>query len=156
MMGNSSPRQVKICLMVWEQALLKIYGLLPEAPSRKQLWSRTSNSNSLKMLVFIGSFILTVIAASVQATNWILLGDIIKPNLIFVILMILGVMNPGWIRRAVLVLAAALILKFAPGFSFLDLTFIGAVAASMVLMDFLPWRQPINLLLAVIVGTIII
>jgi len=108
------------------------------------------------MLVFIGSFILTVIAASVQATNWILLGDIIKPNLIFVILMILGVMNPGWIRRAVLVLAAALILKFAPGFSFLDLTFIGAVAASMVLMDFLPWRQPINLLLAVIVGTIII
>ena len=108
------------------------------------------------MLVFIGSFILTAIAAFVQATNWILFGSIIKPNLIFVILMILGIVNPGWIKRAILILTAALILKFTPGFSFLDLIFVGAAAASIALMDFLPWRQPINLLLAVLIGTIII
>jgi len=108
------------------------------------------------MLVFIGSFILTIIAALSQITNWILIDAIIKPNLIFVVLMILGIMNPSWIRRAILILAAALILKFTPGFSLLDLTFIGAVVASMILMDFLPWRQPINLLLAVTTGTIII
>ncbi len=108
------------------------------------------------MLVFTGSFVLTIIAAFVQTTNWILLDATIKPNLIFVVLMILGIMNPNWIRRVILILVAALILKFTPGFSLLDLTFIGTLVASMALMDFLPWRQPINLFLAVTIGTIII
>lgn len=108
------------------------------------------------MLVFIGSFILTVIAAFVQTTNWILLDATIKPNLIFVVLVILGIMNPNWIRRATLILVAALILKFTPGFSAFDLTFIGASVAAIILMDFLPWQQPINLFLAVTVGTAVI
>lgn len=108
------------------------------------------------MLVFIVSFILAIIAASVQATNWILLDATIKPNLIFVVLVILGIINPNWIKRAILILVATLILKFTPGFSLFDLTFIGTAAAAMILMDFLPWRQPINLFLAVTVGTVII
>ncbi len=108
------------------------------------------------MLVFIGSFILTIIAAFFQATNWILFDATIKPNLIFVVLMILGIINSSWVKRAILILVAALILKFTPGFSLLDLTFIGATVASIILMDFLPWQQPINLLLAVTIGTIII
>lgn len=108
------------------------------------------------MLVFIGSFILTIVAASVQATNWILLDATIKPNLIFVVLVILGIINPNWIKRVILILTAALILKFTPGLSLLDLTFVGASVAAIILIDFLPWQQLINLFLAVTIGTIII
>src|SRR3989344_4368363 len=107
------------------------------------------------MLVFIGSFILTVIAASVQTTNWILVGNIIKPNLILVVLLILAFINPSWIRRAILVLAAALILKFTPGLALLDLTFIAAIVVSILPVDFLPWQQSINLFPALTIGTII-
>ena len=107
------------------------------------------------MLVFIGSFILTVIAASVQTTNWILVGNIIKPNLILVVLLILAFINPSWIRRAILVLTAALILKFTPGLALLDLTFIAAIVVSILLVDFLPWQQSINLFPALTIGTII-
>lgn len=107
------------------------------------------------MLAFTVSFILTIITASVQVTNWILLDAIIKPNLILVVLIILAVVNQKWIRRAILILTAALILKLTPGFSFSDLVFIGTAVASMALMDFLPWKRPINLLLAVTIGTII-
>lgn len=108
------------------------------------------------MLVFIGSFILTIITAFIQTTNWIVLGDIIKPNLILVMLIVLGIINPSWIRRAILILTAALILKFTPGAALFDLIFVGASFISVVMMDVLPWQRLISLLAAVAAGTIII
>lgn len=108
------------------------------------------------MLVFIGSFILTIITAFIQTTNWIVLGDIIKPNLILVMLIVLGIINPSWIRRAILILTAALILKFTPSAALFDLIFVGASFLSIVMMDVLPWQRLISLLAAVAAGTIII
>lgn len=108
------------------------------------------------MLVFIGSFILTIITAFIQTTNWIVLGDIIKPNLILVMLIVLGIINPSWIRRAILILTAALILKFTPSAALFDLIFVGASFISVVMMDVLPWQRLISLLAAVAAGTIII
>lgn len=108
------------------------------------------------MLLFIASFLLTIVAALIQTTNWMLFDSILKPNLILVVLIILALVNPSWSRRAILILAAALILKFTPGINFSDLAFLGAVFSSIVLMDILPWQQPISSLLAILFGTIII
>lgn len=108
------------------------------------------------MLVFTASLILTAVVAFIQTTNWILLGNIIKPNFILVTLVTLTLINPSWIRRTALIAAAALILKFTPGLAFLDLIFVGAALLATLLADFLPWRQPVSLLVATLAGTVMI
>ena len=108
------------------------------------------------MLVFTASLILTAVVALIQTTNWILLGNIIKPNFILVTLVTLTLINPSWIRRTTLIATAALILKFTPGLAFLDFIFVGAALFAILLADFLPWRQPVSLLLAILVGTVMI
>ncbi|MBI2013024.1 MAG: hypothetical protein HYS88_01050 [Candidatus Colwellbacteria bacterium] len=108
------------------------------------------------MLVFTASLILTAVVAFIQTTNWILLGNIIKPNFILVTLVTLTLINPSWIRRTALIAAAALILKFTPGLAFLDLIFVGAALLATLLADFLPWRQPVSLLVAILAGTVMI
>src|SRR3989344_5909980 len=108
------------------------------------------------MLVFTVSLILTAVVAFIQTTNWILLGNIIKPNFILVTLVTLTLINPSWIRRTALIAAAALILKFTPGLAFLDLIFVGAALLATLLADFLPWRQPVSLLVAILAGTVMI
>ncbi len=108
------------------------------------------------MLIFIVSFLVTAAAAIIQSTNWLLLTALLKPNLILVILLILATINQNWIARLLLVLTAALILKFSPGLAYLDFIFMGSVLSAIALMDLLPWRQTITLLLATGFGTIII
>lgn len=108
------------------------------------------------MLVFTASFILIVIAAFIQTTNWLLFEDTIKPNLALITLIVLALINERWIGRTILILTAALILKFTPGPALPDFIFIGAVVLSIILTNSLPWRQPINLLAATFIGTIII
>ncbi len=108
------------------------------------------------MLLFIASFVLTTIAAFIQTTNWILIGNLTKPNLILVTLLILALVNHGWLPRAFLILSAALILKFTPSLAVFDFIFIGAALSSILFMDLLRWRQPLNLFAAILVGTIII
>ena len=108
------------------------------------------------MLVFTASLILTAVVAFIQTTNWILLGNIIKPNLILVTLVILALINHSWIRRTALITTAALILKFTPGLALLDFIFVGAALLAILLADFLPWRQPVSLLVAIPIGTVIL
>ena len=108
------------------------------------------------MLVFTASLILTAVVAFIQTTNWILLGNIIKPNLILVTLVTLTLINPSWIRRTALITTAALILKFTPGLALLDFIFVGAALVAILLADFLPWRQPVSLLVAILVGAVMI
>ncbi len=107
------------------------------------------------MLIFITSFILTATAALIQTTNWSVFDATIKPNLVLVTLIILASVNPGWMRRTILILTAAVIVKFTPGFTPLDLIFIGAAALSILLIDFLPWREPVNLSAAAVAGTVV-
>lgn len=108
------------------------------------------------MLIFIVSFTLTIITAFIQTANWTFFSATLKPDLILVVLIILALVNPNWIKRAILILTAALILKVSPGITFPDLIFVTAAVASIILMDFLPWRQPANLIPAVSLGTLII
>lgn len=108
------------------------------------------------MLIFIVSFILTAAVALLQTTNWILFDAIIKPNLILITLIVLAPINPIWTRRALFIFTAALIVKFMPGFALFDLIFIAAAALSIILMDILPWRGPVNLSAAVVTGTVAI
>ncbi|MDP3991585.1 MAG: hypothetical protein Q8P66_01625 [Candidatus Colwellbacteria bacterium] len=108
------------------------------------------------MLVFTASLILTAVVAFIQTTNWILLGNIIKPDLILVTLVTLALINHSWIRRTALITTAALILKFTPGLALLDFIFVGAALVAILLAGFLPWRQPVSLLVAILVGTVMI
>lgn len=108
------------------------------------------------MLVFIGSLALVVITAFIQMTNWLLIGAIVKPNLLLVVLVILATLNPGWIKRAILVLMAALIVKAGPGFVLPDLIFAAAALISIILLDVLPWQRTINTLIAASAGTLVV
>ena len=105
------------------------------------------------MLIFIASFAATAVLALVQTTNWLILGAFIKPNLILATLIVLALVNPGWMKRAILIATAALILKFTPALAVADLIFVGAATTSILLLDFLPWQGSVNLLAAIVVGT---
>ena len=107
------------------------------------------------MLIFIVSFIITAVLGFVQTTNWLLLGAIVKPNLILTVLIVLASINPSWTKRIILVLTAGVIVKFTPGFAALDLIFIGAALFSIFLLDFLPWQGPVNMLTATVAGTVV-
>lgn len=108
------------------------------------------------MSVFIGSFIAVVIAALIQATNWMLLGNTIKPNLVLIVLIALSYLNPNWMKRLIFIFIAAIVIKQAPGFTFPDLVFFSTILLAIALADFLPWQQTINSLLAVTAGTLIL
>lgn len=106
------------------------------------------------MLVFIGSLILVLIAAFIQMTDWMLVGAIIKPNLLFVVLIVLATANPSWPKRLVLILTAAFAVKISPGLVLPNLIFTATALASILLLDILPWQRTINVLVVVAAGTL--
>lgn len=111
------------------------------------------------MLVFIGSLVLVAISAFIQMTNWMLISAAIKPNLLFVVLVVLMTLNPNWIKRLILILVAVLIIKEIPGILGITLShliFVSAALIATILLDILPWQRTINTLVAVVAGTLII
>lgn len=67
-----------------------------------------------------------------------------------VALMVLVIKEPIW--KAVVILVAALLLKFRPGIDIENLVFIGSVVLTLVLAETLPFRERVNRTVAVIVG----
>ncbi|MBI3088687.1 MAG: hypothetical protein HYY99_00260 [Candidatus Colwellbacteria bacterium] len=108
------------------------------------------------MLVFIASFLLTIIVSLIQATNWLVVDSIIKPDLALAALIVLALINERWPERAFLILTAGLILQFSPDFAISNFIFMGIAALSIILADYLPWQQPISILLAVFIGTVLL
>lgn len=107
------------------------------------------------MFLFIVSTIFLAAAAFLQTTNVPLIG-LVKPNLVFAILVVFAHVYKDWPRRSILILLSALILKFSPSLAWADIIFIATAFLIMALVDYLPWRRLINSIAAVIIGTVII
>jgi len=106
------------------------------------------------MLVFIASLVSVLLVSALQMTNIIFVGDI-KPNLIFALFAVLAHYNKNWTRRGILVLLSAVIVKFSPVITWLDIIFVLILFLVIALVDYLPWRKAINSVSAVALGTVI-
>ena len=107
------------------------------------------------MLLFFASIISLAIAAFLQTTNFFLIG-LVKPNLVFALLVVLAHAYKDWTSRIFLILMPALILKFSPALAWIDIIFIATAFLIIALVDYLPWRRLINSVVSVIIGTVII
>jgi len=107
------------------------------------------------MLRYTVSVGIVAAAAFLQTTNLLFIGQV-KPNLIFALLAVFAHFEKDWIRRTVLILVPAIVLKFSPLISWLDLIFITSAFLIMALVDYLPWRRAINSIFTVIISTVII
>ncbi len=106
-------------------------------------------------MIFIASLIVTIGASLLQGTNLMMFG-IVKPNLPLALLPVLATLDRSWIRRSILILTSALILKFSPGLEWLDIIFIGSLYIAIFLIDYLPWRQILNLVIGVMIASVML
>jgi hypothetical protein len=107
------------------------------------------------MLQFIVNFLIIVFGALIQITNVAFISTL-KPNIVLACLVAISVFQKDWIGRSILILMAEIILTFQPTFGWMDLVLISTFALTMALVDFLPWKKIINIILAVIFGTTIL
>jgi len=107
------------------------------------------------MLLYFVSAITLAIAAIVQTTSIFVIFSI-KPNLVFALLVLFAHIYKNWPKRALLILAPALLLKFSPTLAWIDIIFIASAFLIMALVDYFPWRRIINSVFAVVLGTVII
>lgn len=107
------------------------------------------------MLLYIVSVIILAIAALVQTTSIFVIASV-KPNLVFVLLVLFAHIYKSWPKRALLILASALLLKFSPTLAWIDIIFIAVAFLIMALVDYFPWRRIINSAFAIIFGTVVI
>lgn len=106
------------------------------------------------MLLSIASAVLVALVSFVQTTNLIFVGGI-KPNLVLALLGTIAHYSKNWFVRTFLILLSALILKFSPAITWIDIIFIFTALLVVALTDYLPWRRAINSVSAVVIGTII-
>jgi hypothetical protein len=97
------------------------------------------------MWQFIVSLLLVAALALIQLTNWFSAANL-KPNLILALLAALTLFEPNWLKRSIFIFTAVFLLKFSPTLNWLDL----------ILIDNLPWLKPVNLLVAIVAGTILL
>lgn len=107
------------------------------------------------MFRFIISIVFVGFAALTQLTSYAFIGSV-KPNLTLVVLLVLSLIYNDWFRRAVLIFLAALFLKFGPGVEAQNVMFIIGALFGIFVIDKIPSVKFVNLLLAVIVGTLTI
>jgi len=99
-------------------------------------------------------FILLVGALSfLQAFGFSVFG--VKPNLALAVLIAISFFIANLWEGFLLVLLAALILKFAPGFEKGILTFSLIAAAGLIVKKYLPWRYFLSNLILIGIGTFI-
>lgn len=103
---------------------------------------------------FIASVAFVIGASFSQLTGISLAG--IKPNLTLVLLAVLAQYHKNWFTRAVLALIAALMLAFEPSITWSDALFVASAFLTMALVDYLPWREMVNALTAVLAGTFVL
>src|SRR3989338_1004781 len=105
------------------------------------------------MFRFIPSIVLVVFASLTQLNSYAFVGSL-KPDFTLVVLLLLSFVYKDWLRRATLIFLAALILKFGPGVEVQNVLFIIGTLLGIFVIDKVPSTKLINLILAVIVGTL--
>lgn len=107
------------------------------------------------MLQYTASLVVLAAAALLQTTSLVFIYQV-KPNLVFALLVVFAHFYKSWTKRTFLILIPALILKFSPTLSWMDIIFIASAFFIVALTDYLPWRRIINSIFTVVIGTIII
>lgn len=105
------------------------------------------------MFRFILSVILVAFAALAQLTNYVFVGSI-KPNFALVIILLFSLVYKDWLRRAIFIFLAALFLKFGSGVEIQNILFIISSFLGIFMLDKIPSIKLVNLILAVIAGTL--
>jgi len=104
---------------------------------------------------FITSLALVVLAASVQLTGYSYIGGL-KPNLTLILLLVLFLSYKDWLRRAIIIFIAALVLRFGPGLEIENIMFIASAILGAFLIDKIPSWKFVNLIVATVIGTLLI
>ena len=107
------------------------------------------------MSQFIASVFIIAITALLQTTHLIAVTGI-KPNLVLIMLAILAAFHKNWLVCLSLILIATLIITFSPMITWLDVIFIAPMLFVVAVVDYAPWRKLINVLIAIVAGTLII
>ncbi len=76
----------------------------------------------------------------------------VKPDLTLLAVLAMSAYEKRWIRRIAWLIIAAAILKFTPGIDWRLALFTASAAFGMILSDYLPWKRPVNFLIAVAVS----
>lgn len=105
------------------------------------------------MFQSIISIVLVASAALIQITNYFSVGNI-KPDLSLVFILAIALKRKEWIIRLILVLIAALILKFSVSLDAQLILFIMSAVLGMIILDYLPGTQAINFVFAIAAATI--
>lgn len=104
------------------------------------------------MFRFIANLALIVLAALLQLTNYAFIFGI-KPNFVLILILILSIHYKDWLKRAILILVAAIILKFGQGIEIQSALFILSALFGMLIVDKFPSFKFVNLLLALVIAT---
>jgi len=107
------------------------------------------------MLLFSASTIALIVAAFLQTTE-ILSFNLVKPNLVLILLVVLSSVYKEWPHRFILLVIGSIILRFSQTFELSDLIPLSAMLLAIVLLDYLPWHRIINVQISVLIGTIIL
>ncbi len=106
-------------------------------------------------LSFILEIFIIALASFVQLTNAAFFNAV-KPDLALALLLAMAAYDKRWERRISWLIVAALILKFMPQFDIQALFFVLAALIGMLIIDYLPWRHWIGVVVAVIAGTLVV
>lgn len=106
------------------------------------------------MFKFAVSLFLIITFSLFQTLDLSMAGAKINP--ILPIIFILSIIVRDWFERIIMVLTAALIIKFYPGFELQNVIFIAIGVLGMAIMDLLPSRPLINILITTSVATVLI
>ncbi len=107
------------------------------------------------MWQFIISATIVSLTAFIQTTNLVFINGL-KPDLVLIVLAILAAIHKEWKIRTPLALIAIFILKFSPMINWMDVIFAATVFMAMSLVDYLPWKKLVNIIVSIMIGTIII
>ena len=105
------------------------------------------------MFRFIASLGLVALAALLQLTNYAFIAGV-KPNFTFVAILIFALIYTDWLKRAILIFIAALVLKFNQGIELENILFILSSLMGILIIDKLPSSRFINSILAVLAATL--
>lgn len=97
---------------------------------------------------------LIILSSLLQLTDILSIAGI-KPNLVLVFLIISAMTWDDWLKRLVLTLVGAVLMKFSPGTDIYNTLFIIASLIGMGIYDKLPWAKMINGAVVLFIATLI-
>ncbi len=106
------------------------------------------------MLRFIASASVLIVVALLQSTTFFFIGAI-KPNATLAVLLTLATIQSTWTARLLLLAIGALMMKVHP-VDLQAIAFAFSALGGMVLINYLPWKTIVNIVIAVLIATVLL